>query len=112
MANLRRLKKDIDYVLEEVVFDCDMAIIYQPSKEQEIFQIMQQAVALRNELFEKANNPFGKKPREAADKHGKLPRKCGDNCNSLLVKRQYAALRKEIAARFEELFVKLSELHK
>ena len=25
MANLRRLKKDIDYVLEELVFDCDMA---------------------------------------------------------------------------------------
>ena len=25
MANLRELKKEIDYRLEEVVFDCDMA---------------------------------------------------------------------------------------
>lgn len=33
MANLRNLKKEIDYRLEEVVFDCDMAICFQPSKE-------------------------------------------------------------------------------
>ena len=32
MANLRVLKKQIDYCLEEVVFDCDMAICFQPSK--------------------------------------------------------------------------------
>ena len=32
MANLRNLKKEIDYRLEEVVFDCDMAICFQPSK--------------------------------------------------------------------------------
>ena len=31
MANLRELKKEIDYRLEEVVFDCDMAIAFQPS---------------------------------------------------------------------------------
>ena len=39
MANLRVLKKEIDYRLEEVVFDCDMA------------------VAVRNDLFAKAMNP-------------------------------------------------------
>ena len=33
MANLRDLKKEIDYRLEELVFDCDMAICFQPSKE-------------------------------------------------------------------------------
>ena len=53
MANLRELKKEIDYRLEEVVFDCDMAIVFQPSKEQEIFELMQKAVALRNELIAK-----------------------------------------------------------
>ena len=51
MANLRVLKKEIDYRLEEVVFDCDMAICFQPSKEQEIFAVMEEAVALRNTLF-------------------------------------------------------------
>ena len=33
MANLRNLKKEIDYRLEEFVFDCEMAIYFQPSKE-------------------------------------------------------------------------------
>ena len=55
MANLRELKKEIDYRLEEVVFDCDMAIVFQPSKEQEIFELMQKAVALRNELIAKVS---------------------------------------------------------
>lgn len=50
MANLRNLKKEIDYRLEEVVFDCDMAICFQPSKEKEIFAVMQEAVAVRNDL--------------------------------------------------------------
>ena len=48
MANLRNLKKEIDYRLEEVVFDCDMAICFQPSKEKEIFEVMQEAVGVRN----------------------------------------------------------------
>ena len=54
MANLRNLKKEIDYRLEEVVFDCDMAICFQPSKEKEIFEVMQEAVGVRNDLFAKA----------------------------------------------------------
>ena len=112
MAKLRQLKRDIDYVLEELVFDCDMAMMFHASKEQEIFDIMRQGVALRNELFEKVNNPFGKKPREQAGKHGKLPCKCAESCNSVLVKRQYAALRREIGDRFDELFEKLSALNK
>lgn len=57
MANLRNLKKEIDYRLEEVVFDCDMAMCFQPSKEQEIFAVMQEAVGVRNALFAKAMNP-------------------------------------------------------
>ena len=56
MANLRNLKKEIDYRLEEVVFDCDMAICFQPSKEKEVFEVMQEAVAVRNDLFTKANS--------------------------------------------------------
>ena len=34
MANLRFLKKEIDYRLEELVFDCDMTIYFRPDKEQ------------------------------------------------------------------------------
>ena len=86
MANLRVLKKEIDYRLEEVVFDCDMAICFQPSKEQEIFAVMEEAVALRNTLFAKAHNRS-------------------------LVRKHYAALRAEMDDAFEKLFEKLSAIN-
>ena len=91
MANLRFLKKEIDYCLEELVFDCDMAIYYQPSKDKEIFAIMQQGVELRNALFVKANNP--------AEPH-----------NPSLVRKHYAALRQEINTAYGKLFEQLSEV--
>lgn len=92
MANLRNLKKEIDYRLEEVVFDCDMAICFQPKKEEAIFAVMQEAVAVRNELFTKANNP--------AEPH-----------NPSLVRKHYAALRSEMEAAFGGLFDKLSGIN-
>ena len=54
MANLRDLKKEIDYRLEEFVFDCEMAIYFQPSKEDAVVELMEKAVALRNALYVKA----------------------------------------------------------
>lgn len=92
MANLRDLKKEIDYRLEEVVFDCDMAICFQPSKEKEIFDVMQDAVAVRNALFIKTNNP--------AEPH-----------NRSLVRKHYSALRTEMVAEYEKLFTRLSEIN-
>lgn len=93
MANLRDLKKEIDYRLEELVFDCDMAIAFQPSKEEKVFELMQKAVALRNELIKKAGNPTEPK-------------------NPSLVRKYYAALRADIVASFERLFEELSEINK
>ncbi len=92
MANLRELKKEIDYRLEEVVFDCDMAICFQPSKEKEIFALMQEAVALRNDLFVKAMNP--------SEPH-----------NASLVRKHYVALRRQMDEAFDELFEKLSKIN-
>ncbi len=93
MANLRYLKKEIDYRLEEVVFDCDMAICFQPKKETEIFAVMQEAVGVRNMLFEKANNP--------AEPH-----------NASLVRKHYVALRKTMIEEYAKLFEKLSAINK
>ncbi len=86
------LKKEIDYRLEEVVFDCDMAICFQPSKEKEIFELMQEAVAVRNSLYSKAMNP--------AEPH-----------NASLVRKHYAALRNEMVEAFGALFEKLSKIN-
>ena len=92
MTNLRQLKKEIDYILEEVVFDCDMAMCFQPSKEKEIFEVMQEAVAVRNNLYAKAMNP--------AEPH-----------NRSLVRKHYAALRAEMNDAFGALFEKLSAIN-
>lgn len=93
MANLRVLKKEIDYRLEELVFDCDMAIYFQPAKDKEIFTVMQEGVELRNALYTKVNNP--------TEPH-----------NPSLVRKYYAALRLEIVEEFGKLFEKLSEINK
>ncbi len=92
MANLRVLKKQIDYCLEEVLFDCEMAICFQPSKEEAVTKVIEEAVAVRNELFVKAMNP--------AEPH-----------NKSLVRKHYSALRREIAASFSELCDKLSKVN-
>ena len=89
MANLRDFKKEIDYRLEEFVFDCDMAIYFQPSKEEAIFALMQKGVELRNELYAKANNP--------TEPHTKS-----------LVRKHFSALREEMIASFNKLFEELS----
>ncbi|MEG1612321.1 MAG: hypothetical protein RRZ83_00255 [Alistipes sp.] len=93
MANLRNLKKEIDYRLEEVVFDCDMAICFQPTKEKEIFDVMQEAVAVRNMLFAKVSNP--------AEPH-----------NTSLVHKHFVALRAEMVEAYGKLFEKLSTIIK
>ena len=85
-------EKEIDYRLEEVVFDCDMAICFQPTKEKEIFEVMQEAVGVRNDLFAKAMNP--------AEPH-----------NPSLVRKHYAALRAEMDDVFGKLFEKLSKIN-
>ena len=63
MANLRVLKKEIDYRLEEFVFDCEMAAFVQPNKEEKIVELNQKSLELRNALYHKANNPA--EPRTA-----------------------------------------------
>ena len=91
MANLRYLKKEIDYRLEEFFFDCDMSLYFHPTKEEEVFNLMQEAVAMRNELFSKAMNP--------TEPH-----------NRKLVRKYYTGLRVEMVNGFNDKFEKLSKL--
>jgi hypothetical protein len=91
MANLRQIKKDIDYVVSEVVYDCYMAIYFHPAKKDEIVGIITDAADLRNNLFEMVNNP--------AEKH-----------NRSLVRKHFAFIRNEAANRIEGLFEKLGNV--
>ncbi|MCL2502417.1 MAG: hypothetical protein FWE30_02455 [Bacteroidales bacterium] len=58
MASLRRLKKDIDFLVEEVISDCcTFMYLYPDKKREEAIQIIQDAVELRNRLYAKVNHP-------------------------------------------------------
>ncbi len=58
MASLRVIKKDIDYLVSEVVSDCWTFLYINPDKKAEdVVDIINDAVKLRNELFERVNNP-------------------------------------------------------
>lgn len=91
MASLRRIKKDIEYLVNEVVYDCYIALYFNQEKKDEIFGVVEDAVALRNELIEMANHP--------AEKH-----------NKSLVKKHYAFVRNELMERIDGLFEKLSDV--
>ena len=90
MASLRRLKKDIDFLVEEVISDCcTFMYIYPDKKNEEAIDIIEDAVALRNKLYGEANNPQDN-PRKA----------------------YYKAVNKELLEGVDTLFQKISELTK
>ncbi len=93
MASVRMIKKDIDYLVSEVISDCYMTLYFHPGKRDGVLAVMQQAVDLRNKLISAANNP--------AEKN-----------NPSLVKKHYAHIRRELMQTIDELFSKLSEVCK
>ena len=93
MASVKSIKKDIDYLVEEVVTDCYLALYFHPDKKDESVGLIEIAVDVRNELFSKANNPV--------EKH-----------NKSLVKKHYAQLRSDMFERVDGMFSELSQLSK
>lgn len=61
MANLRNLKKDIDFLCEQVVLDCFDYIYNTPGADSEAaYDIIGEALVLRNQLRKRSNHPDGK----------------------------------------------------
>ena len=90
MANLRRIKKDIDFLVEEVISDCcTFMYLYPNKKREEAVQIIVDAVALRNKLFAEVNNPQ-ENPKKA----------------------YYKAINQELLTGVDTLFQKISDLTK
>jgi hypothetical protein len=70
MASVRQLKKDIDNQLFEVISDCFLHLGLHPdNKSGEITEIIEDAVALRNDLVARTNNPDGKDNPKIVRKH-------------------------------------------
>jgi hypothetical protein len=87
------LKKDIDYLMDEVITDSYLSLYFNPERKDKVVEIIEEAVALRNTLYERANNPVEKKNRS-------------------LVRKHYAAVRRDMFAGIDKLFVTLSEASK
>lgn len=90
MANLRKIKKDIDYLVDEVVTDCYMHLYFNPNKNVEgVEKILLAAVNLRNNLYDKVN--------ASPEKN---------------VKQYYKSVSKELLEGIDALFNEVSNLSK
>ncbi len=88
MANLRIIKKDIDFLVTEVISDC-WGFIYanEGNKSEEAIEIISEAVDLRNKLYESINHP--------------------DKSN---LKKHYKAVNIALLKGVDNLFMKISSL--
>jgi len=94
MANVRNLKKDIDYLVYEVISDCFVFSNLHPDiKSNELSAIISDAVDFRNDLISRVNNPDGKD-------------------NPKIIKAFYKSVEKDLLTGVDKLFSRLSEMTK
>ena len=90
MASLRTIKKDIDFLVSEVISDCWVFMYINPEeKTDEAVSIINDAVVLRNELFERVKS----KEIESPKKH-------------------YKAISQDLLKGVDALFIRISGLTK
>lgn len=92
MASIRQLKKDIDYLIFEVVSDCLVySNLHPENKSDELSVLITDAVEFRNDLIARVNNPDGKD-------------------NPKIVKTYYKTVEKDLITGVDKLFERLSTL--
>jgi hypothetical protein len=92
MASIRELKKDIDYLVFEVISDCFMySNVHPENKSDELSVLISDAVEFRNDLIARVNNPDGKD-------------------NPKIVKAYYKTLEKDLITGVDKLFERLSAI--
>ena len=92
MASVRELKKDIDYLVFEVISDCFVFSGVNPdNKSEELSVLISDAVNFRNDLIARVNNPDGKD-------------------NPKIIKAYYKAVEKDLLVGVDNLFNRLSAL--
>ena len=88
MASIRVIKKDVDFLVSEVISDCWMFVYLNPGKKYaEAVEIISEAVDLRNSIYEKINRP--------------------DKTN---VKKYFKSVNEELLKSVDALFLKISAL--
>jgi hypothetical protein len=95
MTSKRRIKKEIDYVVSDLILDCmTYTILYQKPNDSEADQIIQGTMILRNELRDLANHPEKRSDDDSVKSHY-------DNIGKTLVggiEEGYGQLRKLISS--------------
>jgi hypothetical protein len=92
MASIRELKKDIDYLIYEVISDCFVySNIHPDNKTDELSALIAEAVEFRNDLIARVNNPDGKD-------------------NPKIVKAYYKSVQKDLLTGVDKFFVRLSSI--
>jgi len=70
MTSRRRIKKEIDYVVSDLILDClTYTHLYKKHDDEEALQIVQGTLILRNELRDLANHPEKKSESESVKSH-------------------------------------------
>ncbi len=70
MTSRRRLKKEIDYVVSDLILDCFTYIhLYQKPNDAATLEIVQGTMVLRDELRHLANHPEKRSESESAKSH-------------------------------------------
>ena len=94
MASVRKLKKNIDNLIFEVISDCFIfSGINTDNKSDKVSTIINEAVSLRNDLIARVNSPDGKD-------------------NSKILKAYYKKVEKDLVSGVDKLFNSLSFLSK
>ncbi len=94
MASIRELKKDIDYLIYEVISDCFVFSNLHPDiKSDELSALISDAVDFRNDLIARVNNPDGRD-------------------NPKIVRAYYKTVEKDLLTGVDKLFSRLSEMTK
>jgi hypothetical protein len=92
MASIRELKKDIDYLVFEVISDCFVySNVHPDNKTDELTALISDAVEFRNDLIARVNNPDGKD-------------------NPKIVKSYYKSVQKDLLKGVDNLFERLSSI--
>lgn len=67
MTSRRRIKKEIDYVVSDLILDCvTYTNLYQKPNDEEALLIVQDTLLLRNKLRDQANHPEQKDNSETS----------------------------------------------
>ena len=94
MASVKNLKKDIDFLFFEFISDCFLfTSLHTGEKRNEVQNLIEEAVAMRNEFIDRVNHPSGKD-------------------NPALVKAYYKTVSKDLLEKVDVYFEKLSEISK